>query len=117
MRVDHVTDYKPPKDNEKMDDETRQLQMEGCAPQMQLQPSQIKREEAKEDIVGGIRLPARLPIGSGSGSGRTEVKPESSPKVNQIYILLSIKLLMLLFLRNVGQKGKKTQEKQKSEKR
>jgi len=32
LRVDHVADYKPPKDNEKLDEETLRLYMEGCAP-------------------------------------------------------------------------------------
>ncbi|XP_058832538.1 RNA-binding motif protein, X-linked 2 [Topomyia yanbarensis] len=31
LRVDHVADYKPPKDD-KADEETRRLYMEGCAP-------------------------------------------------------------------------------------
>lgn len=62
LRVDHVSDYKPPKDNDKYDDETRLLHTEGCAPKEQLPPSQIKREPPKDDIVGGVRLPMRLPI-------------------------------------------------------
>lgn len=62
LRVDHVSDYKPPKDNDKYDDETRQLHSEGCAPKEQLPPSQIKREPPKEEISGGVRLPMRLPI-------------------------------------------------------
>lgn len=53
-----------------MDEETRQLHSEGCAPKVQLPPERIKREETKSssgnggggDIVGGIRLPPRLPI-------------------------------------------------------
>ena len=32
LRVDHVQDYRPPKETDKTDDETRQLYMEGCAP-------------------------------------------------------------------------------------
>lgn len=62
LRVDHVNDYKPPKDNDKLDDETRQLHEEGCAPKIQLSPSQIKREEQNEEIIDGVRLPMRLPI-------------------------------------------------------
>lgn len=58
-----------------MDDETRQLQTEGCAPKLQLPPEQIKKEPLQGEIVGGIRLPARLPI------GKTEVKLETSQKV------------------------------------
>ncbi|XP_031633077.1 RNA-binding motif protein, X-linked 2 [Contarinia nasturtii] len=67
LRVDHVKDYKPPKDNDKYDDETRQLHEEGCAPRMQLPTNQIKQEDQpktkpKEEIVDGVRLPMRLPI-------------------------------------------------------
>lgn len=62
LRVDHVSDYKPPKDNDKYDDETRLLHTEGCAPKEQLPPSQIKREPPEEEISGGVRLPMRLPI-------------------------------------------------------
>lgn len=31
IRVDHVADYKPPKDSDKLDEETRKLHAEGCA--------------------------------------------------------------------------------------
>ncbi|XP_069689095.1 RNA-binding motif protein, X-linked 2-like [Periplaneta americana] len=31
IRVDHVSNYKPPKDSDKLDDETRKLRTEGCA--------------------------------------------------------------------------------------
>lgn len=62
LRVDHVSDYKPPKENDKMDEETRQLHTEGCAPKLQLNPVQIKQEHSKDGAVDGIRLPPRLPI-------------------------------------------------------
>lgn len=52
LRVDHVSDYKPPKDSDKFDDETRILHTEGCAPKLQLTPSQIKREDSQNDIAG-----------------------------------------------------------------
>ncbi|XP_030377112.1 RNA-binding motif protein, X-linked 2 [Scaptodrosophila lebanonensis] len=39
MRVDHVADYKPPKDNAKLDEETLRLYMEGCAPKPLTKPS------------------------------------------------------------------------------
>lgn len=57
--MDHVSDYKPPQDNDKLDDETRQLQTEGCAPKLQLTSDQIKREHSQGDVV---QLPKRLPI-------------------------------------------------------
>uniref|UniRef100_A0A182YRM9 Uncharacterized protein n=1 Tax=Anopheles stephensi TaxID=30069 RepID=A0A182YRM9_ANOST len=36
IRVDHVEDYRPPKETEKTDTETRQLYMEGCAPEVMM---------------------------------------------------------------------------------
>lgn len=47
IRVDHVADYKPPKDSDKMDAETRKLHAEGCAPSHGT--LLIKREEEKKD--------------------------------------------------------------------
>jgi hypothetical protein len=42
--VDHVNDYKPPKDDDRYDDETRRLHEEGCAPKEQIPERFIKRE-------------------------------------------------------------------------
>lgn len=68
--MDHVNNYKPPKENEKLDDETKLLHKEGCAPKLQIPIEQIKRELAPV-IVGGVRLPPRLPI---------KIEPESKRK-------------------------------------
>lgn len=58
-----MSDYKPPKDNDKYDDETRLLHSEGCAPKEQLPSSQIKHELPKnEESSDGVQLPMRLPI-------------------------------------------------------
>ncbi|KDR24402.1 RNA-binding motif protein, X-linked 2-like [Zootermopsis nevadensis] len=43
IRVDHVADYKPPKDSDKLDEETRKLYSEGCAPSRSILP--VMREE------------------------------------------------------------------------
>lgn len=68
LRVDHVNDYKPPKDNDKLDDETRQLHLEGCAPKLQIPTDAIKRESLqavpKVELDAEFRLPERLPIRS-----------------------------------------------------
>ncbi|XP_058059941.1 RNA-binding motif protein, X-linked 2 [Anopheles bellator] len=48
LRVDHVQDYKPPKENEKTDAETRQLYMEGCAPKVQPAPESAHRRSRKD---------------------------------------------------------------------
>ncbi|XP_059621936.1 RNA-binding motif protein, X-linked 2 [Phlebotomus argentipes] len=65
LRVDHVSDYKAPKDNEKMDEETRRLQLEGCAPKPQIPVELLKKERSsssKSSRTGDFRLPERLPI-------------------------------------------------------
>ncbi|XP_021945409.1 RNA-binding motif protein, X-linked 2 [Folsomia candida] len=56
IRVDHVKDYKPPKDSDKLDDVTRNLHITGCGPGVQLpglEPppsnSSIKRERGDDD--------------------------------------------------------------------
>jgi RNA-binding motif X-linked protein 2 len=48
IRVDHVKDYKPPKDSDKLDDITRQLYEEGCAPKI--------AEESAPKVVDGYEL-------------------------------------------------------------
>lgn len=44
IRVDHVANYRPPKDNEDIDDVTKHLREEGCAPKVP-QPSSSESEE------------------------------------------------------------------------
>lgn len=83
LRVDHVENYKAPKEGKKnpIDDETRQLREEGCAPlsniaQASATSSRVPPQppaRAEELIVGGVRLPPRLPIGP-----VTTIKIESS---------------------------------------
>ncbi|XP_039536250.1 RNA-binding motif protein, X-linked 2 [Pimephales promelas] len=48
IRVDHVANYRPPKDTDDIDDVTKRLREEGCAPSMP-QPSESESEE--EDAV------------------------------------------------------------------
>lgn len=68
IRVDHVQDYKVPKEGKKTDEETKKLYAEGCAPKpLQIvpkieQPIQDIRETLADQIEGGIKLPQRLPI-------------------------------------------------------
>lgn len=50
LRVDHVANYKVPKDHEDYDDVTRRLHDEGCAPKIQIPPALIKREDARFPI-------------------------------------------------------------------
>lgn len=47
VRVDHVSNYKPPKDNENYDDITRKLHSEGCAPVNQIPERNIKQEHSR----------------------------------------------------------------------
>lgn len=69
IRVDHVGDYKAPKEGKKTDAETKKLYQEGCAPKAQpvdikpvIPPPQDIRETLADQIVDGVRLPPRLPI-------------------------------------------------------
>ncbi|XP_067085067.1 RNA-binding motif protein, X-linked 2 [Osmerus mordax] len=48
IRVDHVMNYRPPKDNEDLDDITKRLREEGCAPKMP-DPSSSEEEEEEEE--------------------------------------------------------------------
>ncbi|KAK9884374.1 hypothetical protein WA026_005323 [Henosepilachna vigintioctopunctata] len=69
LRVDHVSDYKIPKQGKKTDLETKKLYEEGCAPKPEplkiinpLQEPQDVRETLADQIHASIKLPARLPI-------------------------------------------------------
>lgn len=69
IRVDHVQEYKVPKEHEKQDEETKRLQDEGCAPKPQIPVEHIKREVREGTAFDGtfddgFRLPPRLPIGN-----------------------------------------------------
>ncbi|XP_024249854.2 RNA-binding motif protein, X-linked 2-like isoform X1 [Oncorhynchus tshawytscha] len=55
IRVDHVLNYRPPKDNEDMDDITKRLREEGCAPKLP-DPSSSESEEEEQYAV-----PAKKP--------------------------------------------------------
>jgi RNA-binding motif X-linked protein 2 len=74
VRVDHVSNYKIPKQGKKTDAETKKLYEEGCAPkpvpvQVPIKgPVKVKKDpddfrETLVDLVASeIKLPARLPI-------------------------------------------------------
>lgn len=79
LRVDHVNNYKPPKENEKLDEETKLLHREGCAPKIQIPVEHIKRE-VEQEIVGGVRLPQRLPI----KELKTETEADKKAKVKKV---------------------------------
>lgn len=48
LRVDHVSNYRPPKDSEDIDDVTRHLREEGCAPKA---PSLSESESGDESLL------------------------------------------------------------------
>lgn len=48
IRVDHVHEYKVPKDHDDIDTETKRLRDEGVAPKYQLPPQYIKHENDKK---------------------------------------------------------------------
>lgn len=75
IRVDHVSNYKVPKEGKKTDAETKKLYQEGCAPKVApvvpepekptappATPSEDWRYTLADQIVDGVRLPPRLPI-------------------------------------------------------
>lgn len=77
LRVDHVHNYKAPKDDDRLDDETKRLHMEGCAPKLQLPPEAIKKEPTDDgSLDGGVRLPPRLPIGQIKTEGKIKIEPK-----------------------------------------
>lgn len=80
IRVDHVSNYKVPKESKKTDDETKKLHQEGCAPKpMEVKPIVIYddvRETLADQIVDDIKLPPRLPIYPIKQEIKTEIKEE-----------------------------------------
>lgn len=121
LRVDHVKDYKPPKDDDKMDEETKRLQMEGCAPKPQLPADQIKKEfiEPKSEVVGGVRLPMRLPIGKIEIKRESDIKEEITHKVSDLLFISRILGCILtsihIFRQNL--RKKKNQKRERRRKR
>lgn len=65
-----------------MDETTKLLHKEGCAPKLQIPIETIKKED---EIVGGVRLPQRLPISRTDKTaelpGSKVVKKEKRKKV------------------------------------
>uniref|UniRef100_A0A182M6I1 RRM domain-containing protein n=1 Tax=Anopheles culicifacies TaxID=139723 RepID=A0A182M6I1_9DIPT len=54
IRVDHVHNYRPPKETDKMDPETRRLHIEGCAPEVALKwEKQTQRHSPAPERSGG----------------------------------------------------------------
>ncbi|KAL5284638.1 RBMX2 family protein [Megaselia abdita] len=74
-RVDHVQEYKVPKDHDKLDEDTRKLYFEGCAPVAQLSPDRIKKEE--DDLED---LPKRLILKKVKKEKKVKVKKEKKSK-------------------------------------
>uniref|UniRef100_A0A4W5LID2 RNA binding motif protein X-linked 2 n=1 Tax=Hucho hucho TaxID=62062 RepID=A0A4W5LID2_9TELE len=58
IRVDHVLNYRPPKDNEDMDDITKRLREEGCAPKVP-DPSSSESEEEEEQYAVPVKKPKK----------------------------------------------------------
>lgn len=103
-----------------MDDETRQLHTEGCAPKLQYSAEQIKREPSSVDAIGDVRLPARLPIASPKVE---DVKPKKVHLLRIIGFATRHCKSYLKYAPNFagekeekGEKGEKTEESEKREK-
>lgn len=98
IRVDHVNDYKVPKEGKKTDAETKKLYQEGCAPTAKpVEPTTVKpvvppqdiRETLADQIVDDIRLPLRLPI--------YPIKEEVTDKIEE-KVLWLLTLFYLFYL-------------------
>ncbi|KAI7795874.1 RNA-binding motif protein, X-linked 2 [Triplophysa rosa] len=57
IRVDHVKNYRPPKDTDDIDDITKQLREEGCAPKIPLPPS--SESESEEEHAVPVKKPKK----------------------------------------------------------
>lgn len=55
IRVDHVRDYRPPKDHEDIDDVTRRLREEGCAPSINNAPPASPSSLSQNDDVVPVK--------------------------------------------------------------
>ncbi|XP_044747334.1 U2 snRNP component ist3 [Coccinella septempunctata] len=90
IRVDHVSEYKIPKEGKKTGEETKKLYNEGCAPKAVvpivkkvIENPEYRRETLADQIQADIKLPARLPI-------RIDIKKEIDseeliqPKTEQV---------------------------------
>lgn len=51
LRVDHVEDYKMPKETGEEDDITQKIRKEGCAPKVQHTEEQDEEEEGDDTIA------------------------------------------------------------------
>lgn len=51
--MDHVKDYRPPKDSEDIDDVTKHLREEGCAPKAAEHSSSSSSEEEEQHSIPG----------------------------------------------------------------
>ncbi|CAH1127871.1 unnamed protein product [Ceutorhynchus assimilis] len=96
IRVDHVQNYKVPKDDKKATNETKKLHAEGCAPtpkpatvpvamKKEIPDQGYFRETLVDQIEGEIKLPARLPIyvKQEKASDDENVKKEKKQKKNK----------------------------------
>lgn len=75
IRVDHVSNYKPPKENERDDEITKHLKSEGCAPQVvkkmqsdEKSMSKIKKKKSKKEKKEKKRKKKRKNKSDASGS-------------------------------------------------
>ncbi|KAF7265184.1 hypothetical protein GWI33_021377 [Rhynchophorus ferrugineus] len=87
IRVDHVQEYKVPKEGKKTDEETKKLYSDGCAPKalpiapkIEKPPPIDVRETIADQIQGELKLPARLPIYTNIKSEKVSDQESDSKK-------------------------------------
>lgn len=54
--MDHVKDYRPPKDSEDIDDVTKILREEGCAPRAAAPPPSSSSDENEQNAIPAKKL-------------------------------------------------------------
>lgn len=86
IRVDHVAEYKVPKEGKKTDERTKKLYAEGCAsstePIVRKSPLRDYRETIADQIAADIKLPERLPI--------RPIKQENTEEVRAVNFIIFI---------------------------
>ncbi|KAF5280065.1 hypothetical protein FQR65_LT15102 [Abscondita terminalis] len=122
IRVDHVNNYKMPKDGKKTDAETKRLHEEGCAPKaaplpppppreprpIKMQPQDL-RETLVDQIASDIKLPMRLPIYT--------VKEETSSVITEQPEEIEVKEEVIVKKEKKAKKDKKHKKKKHKRKK
>ncbi|KAF5906465.1 RNA-binding motif protein, X-linked 2, partial [Clarias magur] len=81
LRVDHVANYRPPKDSEDIDDVTKRLRMEGCAPKL------ASSSESEDEHLLPIKKPKKAQTDPSHPTPGASVKKEKEDAGYEKYTL------------------------------